>query len=226
MKTLLGFGLVAVILLVAGDAFRRASNIEDALAAAQEQLATTTHVSAPVDQRVDDSIALVQRVPWLGARITRAVKRERAEAAYWQGDYGALSPSAGEAAATTEDDPALLLLTADAGYRSAERANRTPQTLARSLDDVLKAYTAVLKADPTNKDAAFNYEYVVQLRAALTANRGAAVPALRRQNMQGEPGEPPDRKGNGDFNVIVPLRPEERQDQTEPGVGAGTQRKG
>jgi hypothetical protein len=226
VKSLIGFAVLVIVLALAGNAFRRAATIEDRLALAEEQLTTTTQVSPAVDRQLDESVALVAPIPVVGARIAHQVRKQRAEAAYWQGNYAALAPTAGAAAALPEDDPALLLLTANAGFRNAVRVNRTPQTLARSLDEVLKAYTAVLKVDPDSIDAAFNYEYVAKLRTALTAGRGGSLPPPRDSQMQGEEGEPPKGTPESEFKVLVPLRPEERQEQTDPGTGADFKRKG
>jgi hypothetical protein len=225
MKSLIGFIVVALLLVGAGEAFRRASLIEERLATADEQLTTTGRVAPDVDASLDDSVALAGRIPVLGARINRQVHRQRAEGAYWQGQYATLIPAATATGDAAEDDPAVLLLAANARFRSAVLQNRTPQTLLRSLDEVLKGYGTVLKADPDSIDAAYNYEYVTRLRTAL-AGRGGTMPAPRSSNMQGEEGEPPMGSQKSDFNVIVPLRPDERQDQTDPGAGAQFQRKG
>ncbi len=226
MKSFIGLALVALVLVLAGEAVRRAGLIEARLADAQEQLTTIGRVAPETDAGLDTSLTLLSRAPLLGARLTREVREQRAEAAYWQGDYAALAPAPAAATAPPEDNPTLLLLTANAGFRTAVLQNRTAQTLARSLDGVLKKYAAVLTADPDSTDAAHNYEFVVRLRTALASGRGAAVPAARNQNMQGEEGEPPMGSQQSDFKVIVPLRPEERQEQMDPGAGANFQRKG
>jgi hypothetical protein len=226
MKSLIGFAILVAALVVAGAAFRRASLIEDRLATAREQLTTTSRVAPELAAQLDESVSLVGRIPVIGTRITREVRRQRAEGAYWQGDYVALAPAAVGTTEATEDDPLVLLLSANARFRNAVRQNRTPQTLIRSLDEVLKGYGEVLKADPASTDAAFNYEYVVRLRAALAGGRGSNMPAPETSNMQGEEGEPPTGNQQSDFNVIVPLRPEERQEQMDPGAGAEFKRKG
>lgn len=226
MKSVIGLGLIVVALVVAGTAFRRAATIGDTLATSHEQLLTMGSVAPELDAQLDESTELVRRVPLLGPRVAREVNTGRAEAAYWQRNYAALAPTAGAAAASPETDPALLLLSANAGFRSTVLQNRTPQTLMRSLDQVLKGYAAVLQADPNAIDAAYNYEYIVRLRTALASNRTATMPAPRQNNMQGEEGEPPMDGQKSDFNVIVPLRPEERQEQMDPGAGADFKRQG
>jgi hypothetical protein len=226
-RTLVGFAVVVLVLVAAGEAFRRASLIEERLATADEQLTTDGRIAPEVTTALDAAAGSLSRVPILGARLERAIRYQRAEAAYWQGDYTALAVQPTPAGTSTaENDPSLLLIAANASFRRAVAQNRTPQTLARALDDVLKAYGTVLQANPQSTDAAFDYEYVARLRAVLAAGRGAAVPAPRTASMQGEEGEPPMGNKNADFNVIVPLRPEERQDQMDPGAGATFKRKG
>ena len=112
------------------------------------------------------------------------------------------------------------------GYRQAVRQNRDRQSLTRSLEDVLKAYTTVLDTDGTNADAAYNYEFVARLRSALAGGRTSGAPPEPSRNMQGEKGEPPKGTPKSEFNVIVPMRPDERQEQVDPGAGIDFQRKG
>jgi hypothetical protein len=226
MRTLSGAVVIVVVLLLAGVAFRRAAIIEDRLADAETELITAGGAAPATEEAIDEALALAGRVPFVGARLQREVRLRRAEAAYWQGNYTAVAPTPGAAAAMTDEDPALVLVAANAGFRSAVQANRAAPALARTLDEVLKGYATAIQADPASRDAAHNYEYVVRLRTALTAGRGATVPAPEQNNMQGEAGEPPEGSRESDFNVIVPLRPEERQEQMDPGAGATFQRKG
>ena len=44
--------------------------------------------------------------------------------------------------------------------------------------------------------------------------------------MHGEEGSPPNQVKPSDFNIIVPLRPDERQEQSDPQSGSTLQRKG
>ena len=226
MRTLSGVVVIVVVLLLAGVAFRRAAVIEDRLADAETELITAGGVAPATEEAIDEALELAARVPFVGAQLQREVRLRRAEAAYWQGNYTAVAPTPGAAAAMTDEDPALVLVAANAGFRSAVQANRAAPALARTLDEVLKGYATAIQADPASRDAAHNYEYVVRLRTALTAGRGATVPAPEQNNMQGEAGEPPEGSRESDFNVIVPLRPEERQEQMDPGAGATFQRKG
>src|SRR5688572_3687980 len=86
-------------------------------------------------------------------------------ARYWSGDYAAV------------DAGAAPLLAANAAYRAAVAPGGSAREVVTRLDAAAKRYADVLRADPANEDAAFNYEFVVRYRAAIAA-RGAAVPPL------------------------------------------------
>jgi hypothetical protein len=225
MKTLIAPLVAAALLIVAADGLRRAAGIEDALAAAGEELTTTGATSRDTGAALDAALAIGRRVPVLGTRLDADVRRHRAAEAYWQRDYAALVTGA-LAPAPDDADVSLLLLSANAVFRQTAGRVGSPQELARALDDVLEAYDTLLERDPGNADAAFNYEYVARLRSALAGGRMSAMPEQTQQDMQGEEGEPPQGTRKSDFNVIVPLRPEERQEQLDPGSGTTFQRKG
>jgi hypothetical protein len=225
MKSRLAALVIVIALLVAAEGIRRTARVEATLADAQEQLTTLGAVSRDTDEQLDAAMATAGRVPMLGPRLQIEVRHTRAMQAYWQRDYTALT--AGVLAPSTDDtDPTLLLLSANAAFRLAATRTGTPQTLARGLDDVLKAYVNVLDRAPANADAAYNYELVSRLRGALSGGRMSAMPQPDAGSMQGQPGEPPKGTPRSDFNVIVPLRPDERQEQLDPGAGTEFKRKG
>ena len=217
--------LIGVVVLVAvAIAVRQASTLETRIATAQEQLTTVGQMTPAADANLDASASYVSRVPVLGEQIARTIRRQRAEAAYWRADYAALT--AGDTASQQAADPSLRLLAANAAYRTAVIQQRTNQALAKSLEEVLKGYAGVLTDAPELTDAAYNYEYVVRLRNAAASGKSGAPPGPKTPPMQGEKGEPPEGTKKSDFKVIVPLRPEERQEQLDPAGGADFKRKG
>jgi len=225
MKSVLVSLVLVVALVAAAEGFRRAAAIEEALATADEQLTTTGAISRDADATLDAALGLASRLPVLGPRLEQQVRRNRATQAYWQRDYAALV-SGPLAPAATETDATIRLLSANAAFRQAAKRGGTPQVIARGFDDVLKAYADVLDRDPANVNGAYNYEFVSRLRSALAGGRASGTPEPDSRSMQGEPGEPPKGTPKSDFNVIVPLRPEERQEQLDPGAGAEFKRKG
>jgi hypothetical protein len=233
VRTTVGYLVVVILLLAGGEVFRRTARFEDALSAAQERL-TTQNPSEADDER---AAPLAASFPVVGPPIRADMQRQRALEAYWRGDYSGadLSYSGADLSGprnrnTPEPDgqPAdgtTGLIAANAMFRDLARQPGSSQELVRRLDAVLKAYVSVLEVDPDAVDAAYNYEFVSRLRGALAAGRGN-VKLPSTPNMNGDKGTPPTETKPGEFNIIVPLSPEERKEQLDPGAGAVPQRKG
>jgi hypothetical protein len=138
-----------------------------------------------------------------------------AAARYWSGDYAAVD---------AEADP---LLAANASYRAAVVTGGSAKEMITRLDDVVKRYAEVLRNDPDNEAAAFNYEYVVRYRSAIAA-RGVAVPPEEDEGLtpHGRAGAPPKGTSPQQFKVLVPMRPDERREAEEAGKSGRRTRKG
>jgi hypothetical protein len=235
VKKMIGRMVIAALLLAAGEGVRRAAAIEDRMAATQEQLATqAVSVTPAAYDLIENDLAFAARVPLVGTALLDDVRAQRAQAAYWTGDYATVAALASPPAATSpqtadadEDDPDLLFVGANASYRSTIQSRTDRAALLRGLDDVLKRYTEVLDAEPGHTGAAYNYEFVGRLRTALARSRqGDMLADNGTPNMHGEEGKPPQGTKPPEFNVIVPMRPDERQDQFDAGVGGVTRRRG
>ena len=232
MKTMAGQLIAALVLLAAGEAFRRAAHIEQRLAVAEEDLATLAPAAADAEyDEVESSMALVRGLPFVGESLMADVRQARAVAAYWRADYAAL-PSEEADLASNDTNPDLIFLAANATYRKVV-GQRTGQAGARDLDGVLRMYTMLLKRDPASVDGSYNYEYVVRLRNIVARSQpkgggGGLKPAEPAPpSVHGDEGSPPVETEQSDqFRVIVPLRPEERSDQLKAGVGGSRSRKG
>ena len=225
MKTFAARLILVVVLVAAAAAVRHASAMEARLATAQQQLTTTGRTTEAADADLAELAADTARVPVFGERLGRPIRRLQAEAAYWHGDYATLAATRATTAGPTAD-PSLRLLAANAAYRNAVLQERNPQALSKLLDEVLKGYASVIDTAPALPDAAYNYEFVTRLRTALASAKGGPAPTPRSPDMQGEKGEPPEGTKKSEFKVIVPLRPDERQEQTDPGGGGEFKRKG
>jgi hypothetical protein len=139
-----------------------------------------------------------------------------AAARYWNGDY------------TVVDAEREPLLAANAAYRAAVAGGGSAREMVTRLDDVVKRYAEVLRNDPQNEDAAFNYEFVVRYRAAIAA-RGAPVPPEDDSDSvtpHGRAGAPPRGTSPQQFKMLVPMRPEERREAEEAGKAGRRIRKG
>jgi hypothetical protein len=224
--------IVAAILLAAGEGFRRAASVEERLATAEERLTTQTASVTPASyDEVEQTLSFATSVPVIGDRILRDVRHERAVAAYWTGDYGTVIATArgNSAAADTpaDTDPDLQFLAANASFRDTLRTRRDRPAVLRGLDESLRAYSDVLKAAPAHETAAYNYEFVSRLRNAVARGRGDDdIPTGAPPNMQGEEGSPPQGTKPPEFNVIVPMRPDERQEQFDAGESGPAKRRG
>jgi len=223
VKAIAGYFVVALLVLAGGEVCRRAAAFEDALASAQERMATLNPGDALVPEDAARAARWTASLPVVGPLLTADLRRLRALETYWRADYEALEIEEPEGPPA---DAAVRFITANAMFRGLARRPRDSQALVRGLDAVLKAYFSVLEADPAAVDAAFNYEFVSRLRGSVAAGRGNGLAVPSRPNMNGDKGSPPNQTKPSDFNIIVPLRPEERLEQSDPQGGSTPQRKG
>jgi hypothetical protein len=139
-----------------------------------------------------------------------------AAARYWTGDYGGVDADA---------DP---LVAANAAYRAAVAPGGSAQDMVTRLDEVIKRYAEIVRNDPANEDAAFNYEFAVRYRAAVAA-RGARVPPVQDDEgttPHGRAGAPARGTSQQQFKMLVPMRPDERREAEEAGKAGRRIRKG
>jgi hypothetical protein len=167
-------------------------------------------------QESDRLAAAERELVTLHYSTAAAAPSTRAAAEYWRGNYADLPADA---------DP---LLAANAAYRAAVAPGGSAQEMVTRLDGVVKRYAEVLRNDPANEDAAFNYEFVVRYRAAIAA-RGAAIPPAVDEGEvtpHGRVGAPPKGTGQKQFKMLVPMRPDERREAEEAGKTGKRVRKG
>ncbi|MBL8143682.1 MAG: hypothetical protein JNM38_21390 [Acidobacteria bacterium] len=214
-KSVTSQAVVAIVALVLGAASWQAS-VRDAQVA-EAMRALVTFQAGPAAEQLGAIVPPSRLAAWLPgvASSSERVGRARAAAGYWNGT--------GEVAAA--DDP---LVAANAAYRSVMRDGGDAATLVSRLDGVVKQYADVLRADPGSADAAFNYEFVVRYRAAIAARRQAMPPAAADEGltMHGRAGAPPKGTDTRSFKMIVPMRPDERQQAEEAGRSGKRARKG
>jgi hypothetical protein len=206
--------LVVGILLVAGAIMWRTSEAEQRLAAAERDLVTLRYENAANQAQGPGRIANL--LPGSG-RLTAEANAIDASSAYWRGDY----------AAVTSDVDAKLLA-ANAAYRTLRKDGGTWQAVVGKLDTVVKSYAEILREQPNNAEAAFNYEYTVRLRAVLAARKQPVAPfdATNTLTLHGFAGAPPEESDMKKFKMIVPMRPDERLEAEKAGKGTTKVRKG
>jgi hypothetical protein len=241
MKSVVGPLAIAVLLTAAGWAFWIAGHTERRLAEMHQQLATLHYANAMNEgDEMDESMGLARRLPRVGDALAAETRTERAVAQYWRSDYAGLEPKRDAGGALTETDPDVLLVEANADFRTTQQATDRSEHLRR-LDRAVKTYADVLKSNPS-ADAAYNYEYVVRLREAAQrarqapridahrlAQRAAADPVgdlPAGPTLHGNPGAPPKGTDMSQFKIVIPKRGEERKDNPEAGKGGAKVRKG
>ena len=74
------------------------------------------------------------------------------------------------------ENPDAKLLAANAAYRKLRQTGGSWQAVVGRMDSVVKQYAEILREDPANTEAAFNYEYVVRLRAVIAARKLPVAP--------------------------------------------------
>ncbi|HWI16112.1 MAG TPA: hypothetical protein VNT81_00085 [Vicinamibacterales bacterium] len=207
--------VIAILLVGAGAILWRSSEYERRLAAAERDLVTLKYDDAQAAAAVPGG-RLANLMP--GAATAAEAKALESTAGYWRGEYDRAT-----------ENPDAKLLAANAAFRKAREAGGSWQAVVGRFDTIVKQYAEILREDPNNADAAFNYEYVVRLRAVFAA-RKMPVPPLDAKaaglSIHGYEGAPPEESDMKKFKMIVPMRPDERLEAEKAGKGATKVRKG
>ena len=220
MKTLAGQLILVFVLVVAGGVLWTVGAAEQRLAGAERTLATLRYSQAAEELETAAATNAVERVIADATGTTTRAVESRRTASYWQGDYDQFLQG---------EEPELKMLAADASYRAMRAQGGTWQSVTTKLDAVAKRYGDVLRDHPDNEDAAYNYEFVVRLRAAVAAARQVIAPLdldATGLTVHGHAGGPPEGSDTKKFKMIVPMRPDERMEAEQAGRGAQKIRKG
>jgi hypothetical protein len=208
--------IIALLLLAAGAILWRSSEMERRLAAAERDLVMLRYSDAATGaQQPGGRIASL--MPGAG-RTTADAKSVATTAAYWQGDYEAVA-----------DNTDAKLLAANAAYRNMRKAGGSWQAVVGRMDTLVKQYAEILRDDPNNMEAAFNYEYVVRLRQVIAARKQPVAPVDATDaglTIHGFAGAPPEEADMKKFKMIVPMRPDERLEAEKAGKGTTKVKKG
>lgn len=196
MKTIAGALLLAAVLAGAGVYALRESQRVSGLADDEQRLATLQYVDTEASSEV-----------------------QRAAFDYWRARYERLTPLTGATGDAPAEDPAVLLIAANAMFRASAPDPANTRASVERLDRVLEAYGDVLRADPASVEAAYNYEYVSRVRETLARGRYLArrPPAMAPSEdlpvgptVHGRPGNPPPEVPTDAFKTFSPLQQDER----------------
>jgi hypothetical protein len=243
MRKAVGYLAAGALLILAGASLCAVGYVERRAAKVREQMFTLQHDAVATERgRIDDWVRSARRLPWVGPMgVERA--EQRAASQYWLRKYESLGVKADGGRTPSDVDPHVLMTAAHAAYRQTMLDGSDPETVKR-LDRVITLYVEVLKRDPRDFDAAYNFEFVARRRNAIAAMRLAQarargknrVPQDERMRVQavpragktlhGERGAIPPGLEREDFKVIVPAPTDEREEQREAGSGTPRVRKG
>lgn len=208
--------VIAVGLVAIGAILWRSSEMERRLAAAERDLVTLRYEEAAAGAAQPGG-RLAALMPGSGGRVADA-RSLGTTAGYWQGNYDAVA-----------ENPDAKLLAANAAYRNMRKAGGSWQAVVGRMDTIVKQYAEILREDPSNAEAAFNYEYVVRLRQVIAARKQPLPPAEDGNtglSIHGFEGAPPEASDMKKFKMIVPMRPDERLEAEKAGKGTTKVRKG
>jgi hypothetical protein len=243
MRSAVGGILLAIVLFASAYLAGNEARVTRQVATAHQRLATLHYDS---DDGIDEGASMLSRLPWSGSAVAD-VKTHRATVSYWLSRYDKLSDLSNVTGSQAVNDPALLLVAANAAFRAipppVAPADRKP-TIDK-LDGVIQSYADILRRDPARADAAFNYEFVYRIRDGLSklppnrnpgrdpkekdkkeAPADVSIDLPTGPTIHGRPGGPPDGTDMSDFKTISPMRYDEREEQMDPGQGRKLQRKG
>ena len=216
MKSAASLVVLVVFLVLGGAVLWFAGKGEERLAAAEYALVTLRYERAAADLDAARGTGVLD--PLL-RRLSPAAA-DSSTARYWDGDYEPIADA---------EDPNLKLLAANAEYRMLRSTGGTYQAFVARLDSIAKRYADILRTEPGNEDAAYNYEFVLRLRAAANTARQTVPgldPAAGGITVHGVPGAPPKDSDAKKFKMIVPMLPDERQEAEEAGRAGRKVRKG
>lgn len=207
--------IIIILLLGAGAILWRSSEHERRLAAAERDLVTLKYSDAAT-AAAQPGGRLADLMPLSSAKAD--AKALASTAGYWSGDYDKAT-----------ENPDAKLLAANAAFRRAREQGGSWQAVVGRLDSVVKQYAEIIRDNPNNTEAAFNYEYVVRLRAMLAQRKLPVPPVDAKLNgltIHGFEGAPPEQEEMKKFKMIVPMRPDERLEAEKAGKGTTKVRKG
>jgi hypothetical protein len=208
--------IIALLLVGAGAILWRSSELERRLAAAERDLVRLRYEEAAAGAAVPGG-RLAALMPGAAGTVADAKALETA-ANYWQGNYDAVA-----------ENVDAKLLAANAAYRKMRQTGGSWQAVVGRMDTLVKQYAEILREDPSNTEAVFNYEYIVRLRQVIAARKQPVAPADFANTgitVHGPAGAPPEATDMKKFKMIVPMRPDERLEAEKAGKGTTKVRKG
>ena len=241
MRSVVGGLLLALVMVAVAAVLWSEAAVARRIAGAHQRLATLNYDH---DDGIDEGSSVLSRVPLPVALVTDELPEHRAKVAYWRAEYRDLTAAAPLSGGNTKKEniePNVMLVAANAAFRSSITEPGDRNATVERLDRVIQAYADVLRADPDNLDASYNYEYVARFRDAFAKTKGGKIAKEQPRRTDGEldvsvdlpigptvhgrPGGPPQDLPMQQFRTVTPMRFEERE-ELEPGRGPRPRRRG
>ncbi len=221
MKTAFQYLVTASILAALAAAAAAAGRVDRRLARAEQRVATFAFDDAEAAYaELERSLDAAGFVPGVFGGARAGLEARRAALRYWRGDYaGLLADYADASAPGVTGNPALQFVLAAAAARAALDPGAGREQALRALDGAIDVYLGVLQDGAGQLDAAYNYEYLVRLRADLAS--GAEMPASRGSR-HGREGQAPEEGALEEIEIYVPVQRDVDPEMDEsPTLGAG-----
>ncbi len=225
MKSVTGYVVAAIVLALAALVCWRVGNDQLQVAIVHQQVQTMQYAAAAKSD-VEQSLGPLARLSPVGGDMAADARAGQSTADYWLGKYDDLKPEM-NTSKPAEKDPRVLLLNANAAYRTIQAANQhiDKAALLQQFDQVINGYRDVMRANPDDTDAPYNYELVVRQRSELARQRGpGGKPVLEEAStstIHGRPGTTPKGQSMSDFKTNIPQRNDERQEERRENENAG-----
>ena len=220
MKAAFQYLITALILGGIAAAVAAAGRLDRRVALAERQIATFAFDDAEAAYaELQGAVDAAGAVPWLFDGARADVEARRATLRYWRGDYAGLLADYADASPEVTGNRLLQFVLANAAARAALDPEADREHVLRALDGAVDVYLGVLQESPGHLDAAYNYEYLLRLRADLAS--GAELPAPRR-SQHGREGEAPEDGELEEIEIYVPVQRDVDPEMDEsPTLGAG-----
>ena len=231
MKSVTGFLVAAILLVLVGFASLTVARLQRHMADAQEQIATQQYDGAQTSlDAAEDYLQYARWLPGVGDDSLKQVRARKAALLYWRGNYEGVLPAQAEpVAAVDESNADLQLVVANAAFRAglARTKDKERADTLQALNEAVNGYATVLRNDTWQEDAAHNYEYAVRLRDAVAKGQRPPTPQPEQGADLGEGGAPSPATSTKGFEIYIPLEGNERSPASgEAGKAEAKQRKG
>jgi len=230
MKGITGYLLSAIALALLGGALLVAGSLDRDLATAQEHVVAQKYDDVePTYETAEKYYDYASHLPGVGEGPANDIRAKHATLHYWQKDYAAVIPQQTDPVGSVpQENTDLQLVIANAVYRTNQSKMKDKETTIAALDQSILTYVSVLKNNPANQDAAYNFELLVRLRDEIDKGKRKPGPAeMVLKGPDGAAGAPPTIDSSmSDFKIYIPLESQERQDQGVAGKAGAGKRKG